>query len=154
MRNEIRARIGFKTTVPLSSRPRSNRGQMDGADHPGPREWNTALRRAAKRDRWNLSEDAHANTAQSGARRPGLAQGSSDRAAQSGILAHPSWPHPYRPAARALPMVGAAFARAAGESNARHRTDTGWVGGSSAPPLEDKQTAAEPIILRTARWSA
>src|ERR1700680_5013919 len=106
---------------------------MDGPCYSGPRQWDSAIRGVTEGNRWHFSENAHANASQFGARRPRLAQGSSGRPTQSGILAHSPWTHVDRPAAYALPMVGKAPARIAGEPPASHRwrTRVKAIGGIS-----------------------
>src|SRR6202011_3920413 len=64
---EIIPRLGHGCPMSLSSRPRSDRGQMDGTDHPVAVEADNALRRAPARDRRDFAKDADANAPQPGA---------------------------------------------------------------------------------------
>ena len=97
---------------------------MDRAHHSCPGQRDPALRGVATGNRRNFPEDAHANIAQSGARRPGPAQSSSGRPAQGRILAHSARTHVDRSIARALPMVGETSARTASEPRSRPQART------------------------------
>src|SRR5437667_4039066 len=103
----------------ISSRPRSNRGQVDGADHPIAVQADNALRRAATRDRWDFAENVDPNSSQLGTRRVGRAQGLSGRSAKGRIFAFQTGTDIDRTVTRALPLVGKTSGRAAGQSRPR-----------------------------------
>src|ERR1700720_2069841 len=67
---QIVPRLSDGRPMPISSRARSDRGQMDGADYPVAVEKDNALRGAPARDRGGFAKDADANPAQPRARRP------------------------------------------------------------------------------------
>src|SRR5437667_272614 len=89
---------------------------MDGTRYSDFGARNDALRGAAARHRRDFAEDAHADFAQSRARRSRATQSASDRAAQSGIFSHEIGTNLNRATARTLPLVGKTFGRVAGQS--------------------------------------
>src|SRR5437588_12668367 len=105
--------------MPIPSRSRSDRGQMDGADHPIAVEADNALRRAPARDRRNLAKDVDPNASQPGAGRSGRSQGLSSRSTESRIFAFQTGPDVDRAVARTLPVVGETSGRASSQSRAR-----------------------------------
>src|SRR5260370_11327987 len=105
--------------MPIPSRPRPDRRQMDGVDHPIALEADNALRRAPPRDRWDFPKNADANSSQPGTGRSGRAQGLSCRSSESRVFAFQTGSDVDRTVARALPLVRKTSGRIAGQSRAR-----------------------------------
>src|SRR5437868_10960678 len=111
-------RLGFRCPMPIPSRPRPDRRQMDGVDHPIALEADNALRRAPPRDRWDFPKNADANSSQPGTRRSSRAQGLSSRSTESRVFALQTGSDVDRTVARALPLVRKTSGRIAGQSRA------------------------------------
>src|SRR5213594_2769069 len=110
--------------MPVPSRPRPDRRQMDGVDHPIALEADNALRRAPPRDRWDFPKNAHANSSQPGTGRSGRAQGLSSRSTESRVFAFRTGSDVDRTVARALPLVRKTSGRIAGQSRPRESEAT------------------------------
>src|SRR5438876_11454570 len=104
--------------MPIPSRPRPDRRQMDGVDHPIALEADNALRRAPPRDRWDFPKNADANSSQPGTGRSGRTQGLSSRSTESRVFAFQTGSDVDRTVPRALPLVRKTSGRIAGQSRA------------------------------------
>src|SRR5258708_33237359 len=105
--------------MPIPSRSRPDRRQMDGVDHPIALEADNALRRAPPRDRWDFPKNADANSSQPGTGRTGRKKGLSSRSTESQVFAIQTGSDVDRTVARALPLVRKTSSRIAGKSCAR-----------------------------------
>src|SRR5215472_9351277 len=103
---------------------------MDRAYHPDSCRRHDALCCPSARDRRDLSENAHPDSAQPRARRPRPTHSASGGAAESRVLAYEARTHVDRAATGTLPLVGKTSRRASGEpcggkTTSRGVTDVG-----------------------------